>query len=219
MEKPQASSVVITPPKFKTASFTIQGQSPLVIHAFSEKARNMMADIITSGTAGKNRKKRGARDFKADFEAARYREPEQGWDGINAASFRNAMISACRVAGYVMSKAKLSVFCEADGFSQDGTPLVKITKGKPMMHVGHGRNSNGSVDLRARPMWSPGWEAIVRIRFDEDQFQLQDVANLLARVGSQVGIGEGRADSKESAGCGWGFFSLKEGASESRKSA
>mgnify|MGYP001580518047 FL=1 len=58
-------------------------------------------------------------------------------------------------------------------------------------------------------MWREGWEARVRIRYDGDQFSLADVSNLLARAGLQVGVGEGRADSKNSAGIGWGFFAMK----------
>jgi hypothetical protein len=57
-------------------------------------------------------------------------------------------------------------------------------------------------------MWRPGWEAKVRIRFDGDQFTLTDVTNLLMRVGLQVGIGEGRPDSKMSTGMGWGMFEV-----------
>jgi hypothetical protein len=44
------------------------------------------------------------------------------------------------------------------------------------------------------------------VRFDADQFTAQDVINLISRVGLQVGICEGRPDSKSSAGCGWGTF-------------
>jgi hypothetical protein len=56
-------------------------------------------------------------------------------------------------------------------------------------------------------MWRE-WSMALRVRFDADQFSAQDVGNLLARVGAQVGIGEGRADSKSSAGVGWGHFEL-----------
>jgi hypothetical protein len=35
-----------------------------------------------------------------------------------------------------------------------------------------------------------------------------DIANLIARVGLQVGIGEGRPDSKQSAGLGFGLFEI-----------
>ena len=36
----------------------------------------------------------------------------------------------------------------------------------------------------------------------------EDVVNLMARVGMQVGIGEGRPDSKASAGLGNGLFQI-----------
>jgi hypothetical protein len=36
--------------------------------------------------------------------------------------------------------------------------------------------------------------------------------NLLARVGMQVGIGEGRPDSRESAGIGFGLFRIADAA-------
>ena len=72
------------------------------------------------------------------------------------------------------------------------------------------RNESGVCDLRPRPMWRKGWEAVVRVRFDGDQFTLIDVANLLLRAGMQVGIGEGRPDSRNSCGMGWGLFRLAE---------
>jgi hypothetical protein len=58
-----------------------------------------------------------------------------------------------------------------------------------------------------RPLWRK-WSADVRIRFDEDQFALIDVTNLLARAGVQVGIGEGRPNSRMSPGIGWGTFEI-----------
>ena len=57
-------------------------------------------------------------------------------------------------------------------------------------------------------MFREGWEADVRIRYDGDQFTASDVVNLLARAGLQVGIGEGRPDSKKSTGMGWGLFEI-----------
>ena len=52
------------------------------------------------------------------------------------------------------------------------------------------------------------WAADITIRWDADQFTVEDVSNLLSRVGLQVGIGEGRPDSKNSAGMGWGLFEI-----------
>jgi hypothetical protein len=42
----------------------------------------------------------------------------------------------------------------------------------------------------------------------QSSFTANDVVNLIARVGLQVGIGEGRPDSKESAGLGYGLFEV-----------
>jgi hypothetical protein len=105
-----------------------------------------------------------------------------------------------------MTLAKLSLFVLADGYAEDGTPLVRIY-GTPEMVTHTVRNATGVVDVRARPMYKQ-WAADLRVRFDSDQFTPQDVANLLLRVGMQVGIGEGRADSKMSCGMGWGSFDL-----------
>jgi len=204
------ATVIIGPPNFQTAEFLIRGTAPYVQNKFSQKAKEMMHDAQEAGQTGKKGKKRDAKDFQACYEGAMHTSAD-GWCGIPAGSFRNAMISACRVAGFAMTRAKLSVFIEADGFGpDDGTPLVKITKGEPHYTELPARNASGVVDLRARPMWDAGWESLVRCRYDADQFTLEDIANLLLRVGVQVGIGEGRPDSKKSAGMGWGLFELVE---------
>jgi hypothetical protein len=165
----------------------------------------MMAKHAAGSQANKKRAKE-ARDFDADFEAAKHISTE-GWCGIPASAFRNAMISACRLVGFKMTLAKLSLFTEADGFDKvDLVPLIRIT-GDAEKHIMHARNATGVCDIRVRAKFWP-WSADVRISYDADQFTATDVANLLQRVGQQVGIGEGRNDSKMSAGMGWGSFTL-----------
>lgn len=211
MKETQTETVQIKAPNFAVAKFKIRGLAPLVINAFPQKAREIMRAKHEAGSTAKGKKAREARDFTADFNGARHISRE-GWDGFAASSIRNACISACRLVNFKMTLAKLSVFVVADGYDRvDGVPLVKITKGEPEQAIHPTRNATGVVDLRSRAMWREGWEADVSIRFDADQFTMKDVANLLARVGAQVGIGEGRPDSKASAGMGWGTFELVEG--------
>lgn len=206
-----ARTVTIAAPRMESSVLTIIGTAPLVINAFSAKAREEMRLKQEQGSAGKKGKKREPKDFQEKYEAAKHISRE-GWCGIPAAAFRSGMISACRLVGFKMTFAKLTVFIEADGFDLvDGTPLVRITKGEPK-YVEHAvRNESGVADIRPRPMWAEGWEADVRVRWDADQFSVTDVLNLLMRVGLQVGIGEGRPDSKNSAGMGWGLFTVKQG--------
>jgi hypothetical protein len=207
-ESSSAERIQISPPNLKRTAFQIIGDAPLVVHAFSQKARGKMHDTHVAGPQARKGKKREPRDFEAEYEASKHVSPD-GWCGFPASAFRNAMISACRMVGFKMTHAKLSVFVEPDGFEADGTPLVKITKGAPQYHEGYVRNETGVVDLRARAMWKPGWEMVVRVKYDADQFSTVDIANLMLRAGMQVGIGEGRPDSKKSAGMGWGTFTLK----------
>lgn len=198
--------VVIAPPNIQRAVIQIRGLSPYVQNAFSLKARTMMEETQRAGTQARSRKKREARDFEANYLAAQHRASE-GWLGIPAPAFRNAAIDACRLIGFKMTIAKLSLFVEADGLDAlDGTPLVKIV-GEPEIHKGWGRNANGGADLRWRPMWRE-WSVKPLFRWDADQFSATDVVNLINRSGLQVGIGEGRPSSPNSNGLGWGLFEI-----------
>jgi hypothetical protein len=209
--KTKTDEIVVVAPRLETATFHVYGHSPYVQHAFSEKARRSILESQLK-TKGTSRKSKEPRDLEEDYEGAFHRTTDGAY-GIPAPAFRNAMISACRVAGLVMTKAKLSIFCLPDDFDvNDGTPLVYLIAGEPERTELPVRLESGTTSIAIRPMWRD-WEADVRLRWDADQFSQQDVGNLLERAGQQVGIGEGRYDSKKSSGIGWGVFSLakKEG--------
>lgn len=198
---------VIEAPRFQTAEIICVGVAPLLLHAFSEKARKKMeAEHRAGSQVRSSRRKKEPRDFEAEYEAA-IRRAQEGWAGVSASAFRNAMISACRLVGFKMTVAKLAVFIEPDGFdANDGTPLVRI-EGEPRRHEGMARNESGVIDIRHRPMWEK-WRIKLRVRWDADQFSSTDIANLLTRAGMQVGIGEGRPDSPNSNGLGFGLFRI-----------
>jgi hypothetical protein len=201
--------ITISAPNMKTVQVRIKGTAPLMINKFSNKQKQMMLDKQTQGSKAAKGKAREAKVIDDVFEAARYKSDE-GWDGINAACFRNAMISACRLVGFKMTMAKMSVFIVADGYdAEEGTPLVRILGKEPEVTSMAARNATGVIDVRIRPMWRE-WECELRIRYDADQFSATDVMNLLMRAGDQVGVGEGRHDSKASAGMGFGSFRLIE---------
>lgn len=212
VDSKSTQQVRILPLRMAVTEFCIEGVSPLMICKFSAKAQNKMEATQQAGSAAKSKKNRAPRDFDADTESVRHvfiDAAGEECDGIAAAAFRNASIDACRAAGFVMTKAKLGIFCEPDGFdAQDGTPLVRILSDAPFeqsrMAV---RNANGSMDIRARPMWRE-WKMVVRLRYDLDIFSLEDVTNLLRRVGEQVGIGEGRPFGSTGFGMGYGLFRI-----------
>lgn len=200
-----AVEMVIARPKLVTVAIGIVGTAPYVQHKFSGKIRQKMLEAQMS-TKATSRKAKTPRDPDADYEGALHRM-EGGKCGIPAPGFRSACISACRVAGYQMTKAKLSIFIEPDGFDvDDATPLVLI-KGTPERFESSVRLETGVASIAIRPMWRK-WSATVRVTYDADQFSAKDVVNLMMRAGLQVGVGEGRPDSKKSNGCGWGTFAI-----------
>ena len=204
---PKSTTITIKAPNFAVAEFTIRGTAPLVIHRFSAKTKREFEEKMMEGTTAKGRKKHGPKDLDELYNDARYIS-QDGWDGFHAGAIRNAMISACRLINYKMTLMKLSCFVEADGrdAKEPQIPLIRI-HGKPIRQDDIARVETGQPYLTIRPAYHD-WSAKVRIRFDADQFTGQDVANLLSRVGVQVGIGEGRPDSKNSAGMGWGTFEV-----------
>lgn len=202
--KQKEQNVIISAPNFGILEIIIAGTAPLVIERFSKKAELMAK--MSQGSVSKSKKQHAPRDYERDAEDSRYRHAD-GWEGVNAAAFRSGMISACRLVGFKMTLAKLSVFVEADGFdAADGLPIVRIY-GESIAFQAHTRNATGVIDVRSRPQYRD-WACKLRIKFDQSQFSPSDVINLVSRVGIQVGIGAGRPDSKSSAGCGWGTFRL-----------
>lgn len=204
---PKQVNVQIKAPNFEQAVFEIIGTAPLVIHRFSAKTKNQMLLKAEAGKTAGSKKERSAQDSDLKFQEARYISKE-GWDGFNAAAIRAAMISACRLVGFKMTLAKMSVFVIADGYDKDEPqiPLIKII-GKAVRQDDMARVETGQPYVTIRAAYHD-WKARVKIRWDADQFTIMDVSNLLARVGQQVGIGEGRPDSKNSTGMGWGTFQI-----------
>lgn len=203
----EGKSITISAPNMRVVQLRIKGapNTPLGINRFSAKQQAMVVETQQAGQAGK-KKKRDPKDFERLYRESLY-VSEEGWYGMNASSFRNAAISACRAAGYQMTKAKLAIFVVADGRdADDGTPLVRIY-GEPKQWIAPVRNATGVIDMRSRARFDD-WHADLRIRYDADMFRADDVCNLIMRVGLQVGIGEGRPDSKSSAGIGMGLFDV-----------
>ena len=201
-------TVTIAAPKFETAVFEISGIAPLVIHRFSSKTKLQMKQKMETGKAAGNKKNREAKATDDLYQEARYISKD-GWDGFHAGAIRAAIISACRLVGFKMTLAKLSFYVLADGWDKDEpqVPLIRIY-GKPVKQEDMARVETGQPYVTVRAAYHD-WSAKIKVRFDADQFTLDDVTNLLMRVGMQVGIGEGRPDSKNSCGMGWGLFELK----------
>jgi hypothetical protein len=204
-KKSEAAVIRITPPNFQKIKLTLEGTSPLMQARFPAKVIQQMKAKHAAGSTAKKGSKREPRDFEEDFRQAMHIS-EEGWVGVPAAAFRNACIDVCRMVGYKMTHARMSIFCESDGNDiVDGQPLVKLDAPDPEPTEMAVRNATGVADIRIRPIWRK-WKINVTFRYDADQFTANDVVNLVLRAGQQIGIGEGRPYSKQSNGLGYGLF-------------
>jgi hypothetical protein len=198
--------VTITAPNIQSVQVRLVGTAPLMTARFSQKAMRMMQDKMTGVTKAGSRV-REKRDFNDDYEQAKHVSAD-GWPGFPSSGLRAAMVSACRLVDFQMTRAKISIFVKADGYDVvDGVGLFQIY-GEPHPNTSGVRNATGVLDLRVRPMWDQ-WFAEPVVQYDADQFSLSDVINLLKRAGMQVGLGEGRPDSKKGVGLGFGTFDVE----------
>ena len=207
----EQEGVVIEPLRQAILTVPIVGTAPLKILRFSKKTQEQVRQTQEAGSQAKSKKKRDPKNFEQAYEEAKYlctqKEGKKSvtWLGLNASGIRNGCIETCRMAGYAMTKAKMSIFAVEDGLDDlDSTPLVRI-HGEPEMSVDPVRNASGVIDLRPRVMFKE-WRMNIRIRFDESQFSPSDILNLLIRVGQQNGLGEGRPNGTNGNGTGNGLF-------------
>jgi len=197
----------IAPLEERVARFKIVGASGYLQLAFSEKAKNTMMASQSQGSKKGTRKAREARDWDEDYRQAMHVSTE-GWNGIPATAIKAAAISACRLCGVVMTRAKILLHVKPEGFDRvSGDPLVQIY-GQPEKHTSAVRNATGVADIRVRAFWRE-WYAFVNVAYDAASIGPEDVLALLYRAGRQVGIGEGRPDSKKSCGMGLGLFDVE----------
>lgn len=210
-----AVKVEIQPPNFKAITLRMEGSAPLMLHKFSEKMRKQIEEKQTA--TSKTTTKRAPKDYAAEFHAARYLDSKKR-DGVPAGAIRAAMIAACRTLdGLPMTKAKGAFFVVAQAHDvTDGTPLVLI-QGKPKHDTRPVRLESGVADMRNRPRYDD-WACEITIQYDADMLSASDVANLLARAGAQVGIGELRPQGPNSYGGDFGTWHVKT-ATKRRKAA
>lgn len=201
------NTITIKPPRLEVLELTIRGTSPLVVHRMSAKLKAELAAKADGSVPKGARAAREPRDVAALYLGARYISPE-GWDGFHAGALRHAAISACRLANFKMTIAKLSIFFIEDGRDalEPQVPLIRIY-GNPTMQEDLARVETGQPYVTVRAAYYE-WYSRLRILFDANQFRGDDMANLIDIVGRQVGICEGRYDSKNSPGLGWGCFAI-----------
>lgn len=177
---PAAATAIELPPiRIETISFMLVGDSPLIVHAWSEKAKRLMLDRQMKKATGPKE----AKDPEADYEACFYRT-ESGGYGFPAIGVKSAMISACGFADMKMTSARGAFHIDAEMLPVIGDPRPR----EDMVRVGL-----GTADIRYRPEFVD-WRIPVTLKINASVISAEQVANLLNIAGFGVGIGEWRPE-------------------------
>lgn len=174
-----ATAIELPPIRIETISLMLVSDSPLIVHAWSEKAKRQMLDKQMK----KAKQARDAKDPEADYEACFYRT-EGGGYGFPAIGVKAAMISACRFADMKMTAARGAFHIDAEMLPVIGEPRMR----EDMVRVGM-----GTADIRYRPEF-PEWRIPVTLKINSSVISPEQVANLLNIAGFGVGIGEWRPE-------------------------
>ena len=172
----------------QTIKLTLIGDSALICHAWSEKAKKQMRDKQMKRAVDKKE----AKDPKADFLASLYPLPgKKDSYGFPAVAFKSAAVNAARFSeGLKMTELRGALHIEGD--------LVPI-EGKPTMREDMVRLNGMTADIRYRGQFEK-WRAALVIRFNARMFTPEQIANLFNAAGFGVGIGEWRPERNGSFG-------------------
>lgn len=190
-----SSSVAIELPPLaiKTIEIPIVGDSPLIVHAFSKKAREqMLAKQTKKASAG-----REAKDPWRDFVESMYwldgmpdqpseEDVQKGRFGFPAVGFKAAAVTACTSIGSITKVAARQAFHVEGEF-------IEIKGPPPSMREDIARVGMGTADLRYRGEFNP-WSAVLTVKYNANVMSAAQVVNLFQTAGFAVGVGEWRPE-------------------------
>lgn len=198
MAKPQPVTVGIELPRLDIGlmDVTIIGDAPLIVHAWSHKAKKQMLDKQMKSAKGA----REAKDPKVDFDASMYRLSNGGY-GFPSVAFKSAAVTAgTSVAGLTKIAARqafhiLGEDADMAGVFKGSKSRVNLVRihGKPQMREDMVRVGMGTADLRYRAEF-PEWHAKILVRYNKNVLSESQILNLLNTAGFACGVGEWRPE-------------------------
>ena len=213
--KKTEATVEIRPLDIRRVPIRIIGDSPLIVHAWSEKAKRMMLEAQQKATKTKAKEvRRPFQDFvdsmywlsekpagetDEELEKAFVKAVESGnarW-GFQVTAVKQAANSAAYRLGWVKNQMELrgSYFLE----TPDGD-YFEIKGSIPEMREDMVRIGMGSADLRYRAEYS-GWYAdLILVYNASGNMTLEQIVNCIEAGGFSCGIGEWRPEKDGSFG-------------------
>ena len=193
------ATVTIPAINIQYATIRVVGDSPLIVHKWSEKAKK---EILDKQMKKAKTKGHDAKDPVRDFIESLYwidGEPEDKTEegfahaiesgarfGFPSVAFRASAVSAGYRSGVTKDKVSMNAAFHIDG------ELVEI-KGIPEMREDMVRIGMGTADIRYRGMFSD-WSATFRVKYNASAISLEQLVNLINLGGFACGLGEWRPE-------------------------
>lgn len=187
------TDVEITIPAINIQVFTIKlvGDSPLISHAWSDKAKREMLDKqMKKASKGKE-----AKDPFKDFLDSLYWLSERPKDpkpediakakfGFPSVAFKSAAVDGGYQSGITANKTT------SRGAFHIISDMVEI-KGTPVMREDMVRVGMGTADIRYRGEFKT-WSVELQIKYNTNAMSMEQIINLFSIGGFACGIGEWR---------------------------
>lgn len=223
----KTQAIEIKPINIKTVDFTLVGETPLIVHAWSHKAKQEMLD---KQRGKKTNAKHAVKIPVNDFMDSLYwltDKPEHGdsddealevWKeavssgarfGFPVTGIKQAIITGAYRAGLDVKMTELRGLMFIEGATDASTTDIAeiVTPNPPemredMVKVG---GMSKTADIRYRPEFRY-WEIPLRMRYHADgKYTIEQILNMIGYGGMYCGIGEWRPEKDGQNG----MFSLK----------
>ena len=203
-KKANTEVIEISPIEIKKVTTRIVGDTPLIMHAWSEKAKRMMLEAQMGVAKGK---KKEAKNPVDDFIRSMYwltPMPEDGTMesfeeaiangarfGFPVTAFKQAAISAAYRMGWAKDKMSMrgAFFIDSD---ENG--MIEIHSDTPEMREDMVKVGMGTADIRYRGEFK-NWYADLTISYNANgQYSLENIVNIINAGGYVCGVGEWRPE-------------------------
>ena len=203
-KKTDTPVIEIRPLDIKTIPIRIVGDTPLIVHAWSEKAKRQMLEVQMRSTKTKAKE---VRNPVADFIGSLYwleGKPEEATEEAFSKAVENGArwgfpVTAIKQAGnsaaYRMSWCKNQMELRGSYFlkAADGE-LAEIKGSAPIMREDMVRIGQGTADLRYRGEFSVWYMDLILEYNASGNLGLEQIMNVIAAGGYVTGIGEWRPE-------------------------
>ena len=194
----------IKPLEIKKVTLRIVGDTPLIMHAWSEKAKRMMLEAQMGISKGKKKEPKNPIE---DFINSMYwlsGKPEESTEeafeaaiangarfGFPVTAIKQAAISAAYRMGWVKDKVSLKGVFFIDSDSND---MIEIFSDAPIMREDMVKVGMGTADIRYRGEFR-NWSANLTISYNANgAYSLERIVNIINAGGYVCGVGEWRPE-------------------------